>query len=289
MLKEAAFVGMLPAFPSSSFSLLSFSWSSPHLPAMLPSTLSAITAMSQSFSRTAAPLGFALARLGYFCCTLQVPREMEEKLRAETDSCRSAILDSSYMSPFHVFSLFYMQSCLHSCWSLPLQYRGILFCELIILPGHARVSLAAGLCCPSWFSLLTILFHLSHVFFLDCSPQTFGIPLCQVIANDRANRQLQETVKSSRRFCVEVEETVTNFRAQMQKRSPLGRGCLLVPYEVFPEEPLSPDFPDHNSSWSQRRVRLQKWANFCGRIVVIVLQAGEAQANVMATVHALRG
>lgn len=86
----------------------------------------------------------------------------------------------------------------------------------------------------------------------DCSPQTFGIPLCQVIANDRANRQLQETVKSSRRLCVEVEETVTNFRAQMQKRSPLGRGCL-VPYEVFHEEPLSPDFPDHNSSWSQRR------------------------------------
>uniref|UniRef100_A0A8C9FJJ7 Rho-GAP domain-containing protein n=2 Tax=Pavo cristatus TaxID=9049 RepID=A0A8C9FJJ7_PAVCR len=87
----------------------------------------------------------------------------------------------------------------------------------------------------------------------DCSPQTFGIPLCRVIANDRANRQLQETVKSSRRLCVEVEETVTNFRAQMQKRSPLGRGCLLVPYEVFPEEPHSPDFPDHNSSWSQRR------------------------------------
>lgn len=138
---------------------------------------------------------------------------------------------------------------------LPLQYPGILFCELIILPRHAYESLAAGLCCPSCFSLLTILFHVSHVFFffLDCSPQTFGIPLCQVIANDRANRQLQETVKSSRRLCVEVEETVTNFRAQMQKRSPLGRGCL-VPYEVFHEEPLSPDFPDHNSSWSQRRV-----------------------------------
>uniref|UniRef100_A0A8B9GCN9 Rho-GAP domain-containing protein n=1 Tax=Amazona collaria TaxID=241587 RepID=A0A8B9GCN9_9PSIT len=33
----------------------------------------------------------------------------------------------------------------------------------------------------------------------DCSPQTFGIPLSQVIANDRAQRQLQEAVRSSRR------------------------------------------------------------------------------------------
>uniref|UniRef100_A0A8B9D6M6 Rho-GAP domain-containing protein n=1 Tax=Anser cygnoides TaxID=8845 RepID=A0A8B9D6M6_ANSCY len=34
----------------------------------------------------------------------------------------------------------------------------------------------------------------------DYSPQTFGIPLFQVIANDRAYKQLQETVKSSRRL-----------------------------------------------------------------------------------------
>ncbi|XP_068553707.1 rho GTPase-activating protein 36 isoform X1 [Anas acuta] len=87
----------------------------------------------------------------------------------------------------------------------------------------------------------------------DCSPQTFGIPLFQVIANDRAYKQLQETVKSSRRLCLEVEATVTNFRAQMQKRSQLGRSCWMVPCEIFPEEPLSPAFPDHSSSWSQRR------------------------------------
>lgn len=110
MLKETIFVAIFPAFPSSSFSMLSITWSSPHLPPMLPNT-----AMSQSFSRTAAPLGFALACLGYFFCPVQVPREMEEKLRAETDSCRSAILDSSYISPFHVLNLFYLQSCLHSC------------------------------------------------------------------------------------------------------------------------------------------------------------------------------
>lgn len=39
----------------------------------------------------------------------------------------------------------------------------------------------------------------------------------------------------------------------------MGLSCGLVPCEVFPEEPLYPAFLD-NSSWSQRRVRLQKWA-----------------------------
>ncbi|XP_051486600.1 rho GTPase-activating protein 36 [Apus apus] len=83
----------------------------------------------------------------------------------------------------------------------------------------------------------------------DCSPQTFGIPLSQVIANDRASRQLQE-VRRSRRLCLEVEATVTRFRAQRHKRSPMGRS--LVPCALRPEEPLSPAFPD-SSSWSQRR------------------------------------
>uniref|UniRef100_A0A8D0KWG5 Rho-GAP domain-containing protein n=1 Tax=Strix occidentalis caurina TaxID=311401 RepID=A0A8D0KWG5_STROC len=54
-------------------------------------------------------------------------------------------------------------------------------------------------------------------FSLDCSPQTFGIPLFQVIANDRAYKQLQEEVKKSRRLCLEVEATVTRFRAERQR------------------------------------------------------------------------
>uniref|UniRef100_A0A8C0HG46 Rho-GAP domain-containing protein n=1 Tax=Buteo japonicus TaxID=224669 RepID=A0A8C0HG46_9AVES len=38
----------------------------------------------------------------------------------------------------------------------------------------------------------------------DCSPQTFGIPLFQVIANDRAYKQLQEEVKKSRRLSINM-------------------------------------------------------------------------------------
>ncbi|XP_064319573.1 rho GTPase-activating protein 36 [Phalacrocorax carbo] len=86
----------------------------------------------------------------------------------------------------------------------------------------------------------------------DCSPQTFGIPLFQVIANDRAYKQLQEAVKKSRRLCLEVEATVTRFRAQRQKRCPMSRTFGRGLCWVFPEEPLSPAFVC-NSSWSQRR------------------------------------
>ncbi|XP_068061195.1 rho GTPase-activating protein 36 isoform X1 [Anomalospiza imberbis] len=86
----------------------------------------------------------------------------------------------------------------------------------------------------------------------DCSPHTFGVPLPQVIANDRACRQLQEAVGKSRRLCLEVEATVTRFRAQRQKRLGMGTSCIRAPDGGFPEEPLSPALLD-KSSWSQRR------------------------------------
>uniref|UniRef100_A0A672USP7 Uncharacterized protein n=1 Tax=Strigops habroptila TaxID=2489341 RepID=A0A672USP7_STRHB len=71
----------------------------------------------------------------------------------------------------------------------------------------------------------------------DCSPQTFGIPLSQVIANDRAHRQLQEAVRSSRRLCLEVEATVRRFRAQRHQRTGMGRSP--VPCSALPEESQS--------------------------------------------------
>lgn len=91
----------------------------------------------------------------------------------------------------------------------------------------------------------------------DCSPHTFGVPLSQVIANDRACRQLQEAVGRSRRLCLEVEATVTKFRAQRQKRLGMGTSCIRAPGGSLPEEPLSPNLLD-KSSWSQRRVRSPK-------------------------------
>ncbi|XP_067405880.1 rho GTPase-activating protein 36 isoform X2 [Emydura macquarii macquarii] len=86
----------------------------------------------------------------------------------------------------------------------------------------------------------------------DCCPQAFGIPLSQVIANDWTHKQMQEAVKGSRRDCLEVEATVTKFRAQIQKKSSFGRGFVLGPCGEFTEEPLSPTFLD-NVSRSQRR------------------------------------
>ncbi|XP_074864048.1 rho GTPase-activating protein 36 isoform X2 [Carettochelys insculpta] len=86
----------------------------------------------------------------------------------------------------------------------------------------------------------------------DCCPQAFGISLSQVIANDRAHKQMQEAVKGSRRDCLEVEATVTRFRAQIQKKSTFGRSCVLGSRTEFADEPLSPTFLD-NMSRSQRR------------------------------------
>ncbi|XP_042709280.1 rho GTPase-activating protein 36 isoform X5 [Chrysemys picta bellii] len=86
----------------------------------------------------------------------------------------------------------------------------------------------------------------------DCCPQAFGIPLSQVIANDWTHKQMQEAVKGSRRDCLEVEATVTKFRAQIQKKSPFIGGCVLELGGEFADEPLSPTFLD-TVSRSHRR------------------------------------
>uniref|UniRef100_A0A8C9NU24 Rho GTPase activating protein 36 n=1 Tax=Serinus canaria TaxID=9135 RepID=A0A8C9NU24_SERCA len=86
----------------------------------------------------------------------------------------------------------------------------------------------------------------------DCSAHTFGVPLPQVIANDRACRQLQEAMGRSRRLCLEVEATVTRFRAQRHKRLGMGTSCIRAPDGGCPEEPFSPALVDKRS-WSQRR------------------------------------
>uniref|UniRef100_A0A674IPS6 Rho GTPase activating protein 36 n=1 Tax=Terrapene triunguis TaxID=2587831 RepID=A0A674IPS6_9SAUR len=80
----------------------------------------------------------------------------------------------------------------------------------------------------------------------------FGIPLSQVIANDWTHKQMQEAVKGSRRDCLEVEATVTKFRAQIQKKSPFVGGCVLELGGEFADEPLSPTFLD-TVSRSHRR------------------------------------
>lgn len=105
-----------------------------------------------------------------------------------------------------------------------------------------------------FFTYTNILFHLCCIF-PDCCPLAFGIPLSQVIANDRAHKQMQEAVKGNRRVWLEVEASVTEFRTQIQKKSPLGGSCVRS-YEVLTDEPLSPIFLDRRSQ-SQRRVELQ--------------------------------
>ncbi|XP_073693092.1 rho GTPase-activating protein 36 isoform X1 [Garra rufa] len=48
----------------------------------------------------------------------------------------------------------------------------------------------------------------------ESAPKAFGIPLGQVIANDRAYKQRQDALKESRRDCLDLEASVLHFRAE---------------------------------------------------------------------------
>ncbi|CAL8326433.1 unnamed protein product [Lota lota] len=51
----------------------------------------------------------------------------------------------------------------------------------------------------------------------DSAPKAFGIPLSQVIANDRAHKQRQDALKESRRDCLDLEASVLRFRAEKRQ------------------------------------------------------------------------
>ncbi|XP_037335826.2 rho GTPase-activating protein 36 isoform X2 [Pungitius pungitius] len=51
----------------------------------------------------------------------------------------------------------------------------------------------------------------------ESAPQAFGIPLSQVIANDRAHKLRQDALKESRRDCLDLEASVLLFRAEKRQ------------------------------------------------------------------------
>ncbi|KAB5579238.1 hypothetical protein PHYPO_G00192800 [Pangasianodon hypophthalmus] len=94
----------------------------------------------------------------------------------------------------------------------------------------------------------------------ETAPKAFGIPLSQVIANDRAYKQRQDALKESRRDCLELEASVMHFRAE--KRQQIRNRPLVSTASTSGDasssllelhsKPLSPTFLD-NSSRSHRR------------------------------------
>ncbi|KAK5875593.1 hypothetical protein CesoFtcFv8_026661 [Champsocephalus esox] len=103
----------------------------------------------------------------------------------------------------------------------------------------------------------------------ESAPKAFGIPLSQVIANDRAYKLRQDALKESRRDCLDLEASVLRFRAEKRQffngsKPPVGpssltAGGLCSPYatSVAPlsetqKSPLSPTFLD-NTGRGQRR------------------------------------
>ncbi|XP_056608698.1 rho GTPase-activating protein 36 isoform X2 [Triplophysa dalaica] len=94
----------------------------------------------------------------------------------------------------------------------------------------------------------------------DVAPQAFGIPLAQVIANDRAHKQRQDALKESRRDCLDLEASVLHFRAEKWQHNgnrtmsstALSHGAASSPALEVHSKPVSSVFMD-NTSRTHRR------------------------------------
>ncbi|XP_042566383.1 LOW QUALITY PROTEIN: rho GTPase-activating protein 36 [Clupea harengus] len=94
----------------------------------------------------------------------------------------------------------------------------------------------------------------------ETSPRAFGLPLWQVIANDRAHKQRQDALKESRRDCLDLEASVLRFRAEQchpHGNLPLCSltatpGAASSSVLELHNKPLSPTFLDNNSRVHRR-------------------------------------
>lgn len=96
----------------------------------------------------------------------------------------------------------------------------------------------------------------------ESASMAFGIPLSQVIANDRAFKRRQDALKESRRDCLDLEASVLRFRAEKRQffngskppvSSPPANSVAPAPGLDSQNKPTSPTFQDNTGR--QRRVR----------------------------------
>ncbi|XP_040886782.1 rho GTPase-activating protein 36 isoform X2 [Toxotes jaculatrix] len=105
----------------------------------------------------------------------------------------------------------------------------------------------------------------------ESAPKAFGIPISQVIANDRAYKRQQDALKESRRDCLDLEASILRFRAEKRQffngnkplvssssitgggpGSPSANSVAPAPIFDTQNKPLSPTFLD-NTGRGQRR------------------------------------
>ncbi|KAJ8254852.1 hypothetical protein GJAV_G00198040 [Gymnothorax javanicus] len=83
----------------------------------------------------------------------------------------------------------------------------------------------------------------------EMAPKAFGIPLSQVIANDRVRKQRQDALRESRRDGLDLEASVLRFRAE---RWPHHNGGNPPSSTANSSKPLSPDFQENTSRVRRR-------------------------------------
>ncbi|XP_048859853.1 rho GTPase-activating protein 6-like isoform X2 [Brienomyrus brachyistius] len=92
----------------------------------------------------------------------------------------------------------------------------------------------------------------------EAAPKAFGIPLVQVIANDRAHKRRQDALKESQRDSLELEASLLHFQAERQKQPGSDRAwCGPAPSRAAPlsagTRSKLPSLPTPDSSCRTRR------------------------------------
>uniref|UniRef100_A0A4W3GRM7 Rho GTPase activating protein 36 n=1 Tax=Callorhinchus milii TaxID=7868 RepID=A0A4W3GRM7_CALMI len=86
----------------------------------------------------------------------------------------------------------------------------------------------------------------------ELNPLGFGIPLSQVIVNDRVRKKKKGAAKEGRRDCLALETTVMTFRAKRQHKHLSKSNMYLNSETDFRNEPISPIFLDRVSRGHRR-------------------------------------
>lgn len=105
----------------------------------------------------------------------------------------------------------------------------------------------------------------------ESAPKAFGIPLSQVIANDRAYKLRQDALKESRRDCLDLEASILRFRAEKRQLfngskplvcsasitgggpgSPSANSVAPAPIYETQNKPMSPTFLDNTGRGHRR-------------------------------------
>ncbi|OCT55576.1 hypothetical protein XELAEV_18000499mg [Xenopus laevis] len=101
-----------------------------------------------------------------------------------------------------------------------------------------------------------------HVTCLEFLPQAFGMPLSQVIANDRAHKLRQDSQKEEQKDVVDFVASILPFGSKRQNKELSSSNSSLSSTSETPNESTSPNTPEA-APRARRRVSFSSMAQLC--------------------------